>query len=74
MFSIFDKFFYNLTDCTNINDVLVECCVNRLDNSSAESIYVNSLLEMSDIELQENTCRIILFDNNMSLWCDEGVL
>ena len=71
---LFGKFFYDLSEHIDTSDVLAEACIRRLDKSSAESIYVNSLLDMSEIEVQENTCRIILFDNNMASWCGEGML
>ena len=71
---LFGKFFYELTDRVDTSDMLAEACIRRIDRSSAESIYVNSLLEMSDIEVQNNTCRIILFDNNMASWRGEGML
>ncbi len=71
---LFGKFFYTLSDRVDTSDVLAEACMRRIDRSSAESIYVNSLLEMSDIEVQNNTCRIILFDNNMASWRGEGML
>ena len=71
--SIFGKFFYKLSDHIDTSDILAESCIKRLDKSSAESIYVNSLLEMSDIEVKENTYRIILFDNNMASWRGEGL-
>ena len=71
---LFGKFFYELSEHIDTSDVLAEACIRRLDKSSAESIYVNSILDMSDIEVQHNTCRIILFDNNMSSWRGEGTL
>ena len=71
--SIFGKFFYELSDHIDTSDILAEACIRRLDKSSAESIYVNSLLEMSDIEVSGNTCRIILFDNNMASWRGESM-
>lgn len=70
---LFGKFFYELTEHIDTSDILAEACIRRLDKSSAESIYVNSLLEMSDIEVQNNTCRIILFDNNMASWRGEAM-
>lgn len=72
--SIFGKFFYKLSDHIDTSDILAECCIKRLDKSSAESIYVNSLLEMSDIQVKENTYRIILFDNNMASWCGGEII
>ena len=71
---LFGKYFYNLTDHVDTSAMLAEACIRRIDRSSAESIYVNSLLEMNDIEVSENTCRIILFDNNMASWRGEGML
>lgn len=71
---LFGKFFYTLCDNIDSSDILAEACLRRLDKSSAESVYVNSLLEMSDIEVCENTCRIILFENNMASWVGEEKL
>ena len=73
-YSIFGKLFYELTENVNTTDILAESYMKFLDKSSAESIYVNSLLEMSNIELKENLCRIILFDNNMESWYGEDFL
>ena len=73
-YGIFGKFFYDLTDNVNTIDVLAKCCVECVNISSAEGIYVNSLLEMSNIELKENLCRIILFDNNMESWYGEDFI
>lgn len=66
--ALFGKIFYDLTEHIDTTDILAETCIRRLDNSSAESIYVNSILEMNEIELQNNMCRVILFDNNMLSW------
>ena len=66
--SLFGKFFYELSDSVDTSDILAEACIRRVDKSSAEGIYVNSLLEMYEIEQQANKCKIILFDNNMSNW------
>jgi len=74
LLGLFGKYFYNLTDRVDISDMLAEACIRRIDRSSAESIYVNSLLEMNEIEVRENTCRIILFENNMASWRGEGML
>ena len=71
---LFGKFFYDLTERVDTSDILAEACIRRVDRSSAESIYVNSLLEMSDIEVGNNTEKIILFENNMASWCGENVL
>ena len=71
---LFGKFFYELSEHIDTSDILAETCIRRLDKSSAESIYVNSILEMSDIEVRHNTCRIILFENNMASWRGEGLL
>lgn len=71
---LFGKFFYDLSERIDTSDILAEACLRRLDKSSAESIYVNSLLDMNEIEVNENTCRIILFDNNMASWRGEGML
>lgn len=65
---LFGKIFYDLTEHIDTSDVLAEACIRRLDKSSAESIYVNSILDMNDIELKNNNCRVILFDNNMASW------
>ena len=66
--SLFGKFFYDLTEHVDTSDILAEACIRRVDRSSAESIYVNSLLDMYDIEKKNNNCPINLFENNMSSW------
>ena len=66
--SLFGKFFYELSDTVDTSDILAESCIRRVDKSSAEGIYVNSLLDMYEIEQKSNDGQINLFDNNMSNW------
>lgn len=66
--SLFGKFFYDLTEHVDTSDILAEACIRRVDRSSAESIYVNSLLDMYEIENKNNNCPINLFENNMNSW------
>lgn len=65
---LFGVFFYDLTNNVSTNDILSKTYLSLKDNSSAEAIYVNALLEIKNYESLENNCRIILFDNNMAVW------
>ncbi len=65
---LFGHFFYNITENANSKDVLVSAMLSLNNNSTAEAIYVNSLLEMRDLQSVSKQCRIILFDNNMATW------
>lgn len=72
---LFGKFFYELSEHIDTTDILAEQCLRRLDKSSPESIYVNSILDINDIEIaNQHSCRVILFDNNMAQWRGESAL
>ncbi len=65
---LFAKFFYELTDHVDDIDILAKCYLDLQQNTSAEAMYVNNLLDIKSLESAEKSCRIILFDNNMSSW------
>ena len=65
--SLFGNIFYDIEKVGNRRDILLDVMLGLIDNSSAEAIYVNSILNIKKFqEIEEST--LIVFDNMMEDW------
>lgn len=66
--SLFGKIFFDIRFVGNRRDILLDSMVRLNENSSAEAIYVNSILNIQKLQAMEKSS-LIVFDNCMANWC-----